>query len=84
MLERNMSKRNISQRKELIVLVAAAILASSGPVLAATFYIVREGRGPCHVVEGHPPATVTIIGGNKTYTTREAAEKDLALACKTG
>lgn len=79
-----MSKRNMSKRKTLIFLTAAAILASSGPVFAATFYIIREGKGPCHVVEGHPPATVTIIGGNKTYTTREAAEKDLALACKTG
>jgi hypothetical protein len=79
-----MSKRNMPKRKGLAVLVAAAILASSGPVFAATFYIVREGKGPCHVVQGHPPATVTIIGGNKTYTTREAAEKDLALACKTG
>jgi hypothetical protein len=79
-----MSKRNMPKRKRLAVVVAAAILASSGPVFAATFYIVREGKGPCHVVEGHPPATVTIIGGNKTYTTREAAEKDLALACKTG
>jgi hypothetical protein len=60
------------------------VLASAGPVLAATFYIIREGKGPCHVVEGHPPATVTIIGNNKTYTTREEAEKDMALACKTG
>ena len=79
-----MSKCNMSKRKTLILLTAAAILGSSGPVFAATFYIVRDGKGPCHVVEGHPPATVTIIGGNKTYTTREAAEKDLALACKTG
>jgi hypothetical protein len=72
------------KRKTLVVLAAAAVLASAGPVLAATFYIIREGKGPCHVVEGHPPATVTIIGNNKTYTTREEAEKDMALACKTG
>jgi hypothetical protein len=72
------------KRKTLVVLAVAAVLASAGPVLAATFYIIREGKGPCHVVEGHPPATVTIIGNNKTYTTREEAEKDMALACKTG
>jgi hypothetical protein len=74
----------MSKPKTLMILTAVIVLASSGPVFAATFYIVREGKGPCHVVEGHPPATVTIIGGNKTYTTREAAEKDMALACKTG
>lgn len=74
----------MSKRKKLTLLTVAVIIASSGPVFAATFYIIREGKGPCHVVEGHPPATVTIIGGNKTYTTREAAEKDMALACKTG
>jgi hypothetical protein len=74
----------MSKRKKLMYLTAAALLASCGPVFAATFYIVREGKGPCHVVEGHPPATVTIIGGNKTYATREQAEKDMALACKTG
>ncbi len=74
----------MSKRKKLILLTVAVIIASSDPVFAATFYIIREGKGPCHVVEGHPPATVTIIGGNKTYTTHEAAEKDMALACKTG
>ena len=74
----------MSKREKLTLLTVAVIIASSGPVFAATFYIVREGKGPCHVVEGHPPATVTIIGGNKTYATREQAEKDMALACKTG
>jgi hypothetical protein len=72
------------KRKKLMVLSVAAMLACSGPAFAATFYIIRQGNGPCQVVEGHPPATVTIIGGNKTYTTRAAAEKDMALACKTG
>lgn len=74
----------MSQRKTLMFLSVAAVLASSVPAFAAPFYIIREGKGPCRVVDGHPPATVTIIGGNKTYTTREQAEKDLALACKTG
>lgn len=74
----------MSKRKTLIFLSVAAVLVSSSQVFADTFYIIREGNGPCKVVAGHPPATVTIIGGNKTYTTREAAEKDMALACKTG
>ena len=74
----------MSKRKKLIFLTVAAVLGSSSQVFADTFYIIREGNGPCKVVEGHPPGTVTIIGGNKTYTTRAAAEKDMALACKTG
>lgn len=72
------------KHKKLTFLIAAIVIASCGPVFAATFYIVREGKGPCHVVEGRPPTTVTIIGGNKTYATRDQAEKDMALACKTG
>jgi len=72
------------KRSKLILLTMAVVLASSAQVFADTFYIIREGQGPCKVVEGHPPGTVTIIGNNKTYTTREAAEKDMALACKTG
>jgi hypothetical protein len=74
----------MSKPKKLVVLTVAAVLASSAHVFADTFYIIRAPHGPCQVVQGHPPATVTIIGGNKTYTTREAAEKDMALACKTG
>jgi hypothetical protein len=74
----------MSKRNKLKLFAVAAVLASSAQVFAETFYIIREGQGPCKVVEGHPPGTVTIIGNNKTYTTREAAEKDMALACKTG
>lgn len=74
----------MSKRKKLMFLSVTALIAFSGQAFADPFFIIREGNGPCKVVEGHPPATVTIIGGNKTYTTREAAEKDMALACKTG
>jgi hypothetical protein len=74
----------MSKRNKLMLFAVAAVLASSAQAFADTFYIIREGQGPCKVVEGHPPGTVTIIGGTKTYTTREAAEKDMALACKTG
>lgn len=74
----------MSKRNKLMLFAVAAVLASSAQVFADTFYIIREGQGPCKVVEGHPPGTVTIIGGTKTYTTREAAEKDMVLACKTG
>ena len=74
----------MSKRNKLMLFAVAAVLASSAQVFADTFYIIREGQSPCQVVEGHPPGTVTIIGNNKTYTTREAAEKDMALACKTG
>jgi hypothetical protein len=74
----------MSQRNKLMLLTVAGVVASSAYAFADPFYIIREGNGPCQVMDGHPPATVTIIGGDKTYTTREAAEKDMALACKTG
>jgi len=77
--------RAAMHRKWPALLTSAVILTLSGPVLAAgTFYIIRQGNGPCQVVEGHPPTTDTIVGSNKTYTTRQAAEEDMILACKTG
>lgn len=79
-----MRKHNKRKHNKLILLTLGAVLASSGPIFASAFYIIREGKGPCKVVNGHPPATATIIGGNKTYATRAAAEKDMKFACKTG
>jgi hypothetical protein len=74
----------MSWHKRLLMLTAIVSMALSSAAFASTFYIVREKNGPCKVVEGHPPPTVMIIGGSKTYATREEAEKDMALACKTG
>jgi len=52
----------MSKRNKLMLFAVAAVLASSAQVSADdTFYIIRDGQGPCKVVEGHPPGTVTII-----------------------
>ena len=74
----------MKRHNRAFVAAVLAVLTISGPAAADTFYIIRDGNGPCQVVEGHPPPTKIIIGGNKTYVTREKAESDMTLACKTG
>jgi hypothetical protein len=74
----------MSWHKRLLFSAAIVSTAFSGIIFASTFFIVRKKNGTCKVVEGHPPPTMTIIGSNKSYATREEAEKDMALACKTG
>jgi hypothetical protein len=51
--------------------------------LAADFSIVREGpTGTCQVVETRPTDTKTVIVGNKAFTTRAEAEKQITVLCK--
>ena len=65
-------------------LLGAAVLATAfiaTPALA-DFYIVREGTGPCRIVETRPTDTKIIVVGNKTYKVRTEAEKEMAVVCK--
>jgi hypothetical protein len=69
--------------KKLMIGAVAIGAALSTPALAADFYIVREGpTGTCHVVETRPSDTKTVIVGNKTFTTRAEAEKQVTVLCK--
>jgi len=43
---------------------------------------VREGTGPCRIVEVRPTDTKIVVVGNKTYTVRAEAEKEMAVVCK--
>ena len=64
-----------------LLAVAIAATAFATPAFA-DFFIVREGTGPCRIVEVRPTDTKIIVVGNKTYTVRAEAEKDLAVVCK--
>ena len=66
----------------------SALLAVGTAILTAApafadYYIVREGlTNPCKVVDSRPLDSKTIVGGDRTYTNRPAAEKQLPLLCK--
>jgi hypothetical protein len=61
--------------------VAIAATAFATPAFA-DFFIVREGTGPCRIVEVRPTDTKIVVVGNKTYTVRAEAEKEMAVVCK--
>jgi hypothetical protein len=67
--------------KMKLLAVAVAATAFATPAFA-DFFIVREGNGPCRIVETRPTETKMIVVGNKTYTVRTEAEKEMAVVCK--
>ena len=68
--------------------VISAILGIGAATLTAApasaeYYIMREAMtGPCKVVDSQPTDSKTIVGGDRTYESRAAAEKQLPLLCK--
>jgi hypothetical protein len=64
-----------------LLLAGAAVAVLATPALA-DFFIVREGTGPCRIVETRPTDTKIIVVGNKVYKTRVEADKELAIVCK--
>src|SRR5262245_38093143 len=65
--------------KVLVAAIAATTFAT--PVLA-DFFIVREGAsGPCRVVDIRPTDAKTVVVGNKAYTVRAEAEREIATVC---
>jgi hypothetical protein len=65
-----------------IIASVAALLAIATPALA-DFWIVRDSAtGPCRIVDVKPTDTKIIVVGNKTYTVRADADKDLLVVCK--
>jgi hypothetical protein len=67
--------------KKTLLTVAIAATAFATPALA-DWFIVREGTGPCRVVETRPTDTKIIVVGNKVYKTQDEAQKDIAIVCK--
>jgi hypothetical protein len=67
------------------VLIAVLIAGCAFPAFAAKeFYIVRGSDNKCKVVDVAPSATDTTVTriGKKTYVTREEADADVAVLCK--
>ena len=64
-------------------ILAAAIVATAFATPAlADFFIVREGAsGPCRVVDTRPSDIKTVVVGNKAYTVRAEAEREIATVC---
>jgi hypothetical protein len=69
--------------KARILVAAIAATAFATPVLA-DFFIVREGAsGPCRVVDTRPTDAKTIVVGNRAYTARADAEREITTVCPT-
>ncbi|HEY7243248.1 MAG TPA: hypothetical protein VH678_05125 [Xanthobacteraceae bacterium] len=68
-------------KSKLLIAGALAAAAYTTPALA-DFYVVREGTGPCRVVETRPTDTKTIVVGNKVYKTHDEAQKQVTTVCK--
>jgi hypothetical protein len=69
--------------KQTLLLGALALGVFATPALA-DFWIVRDSpTANCRVVDTRPTDTkITVVGGNKVYTTRSDAEKEMAVVCK--
>jgi hypothetical protein len=63
--------------------LAASILAGSVvPVFAAEYFIVRGPDKKCKVVETRPADKTVVVIGDKAYTTKDEATKQIAVVCK--
>lgn len=64
--------------------IAGGVLALAATPAFAQFYIVQSKTDKtCKIVETKPADTTTVvIVGDKTFTTREEAEKQIKVVCK--
>jgi hypothetical protein len=67
------------------LLVAALLVCFSIPASAAKrYYVDREPNDRCKIVNIAPHYTrTTIRRGKRVYITREVAQRDMAIVCKT-
>ena len=65
------------------VLSIATLAAMSAPAFAAEFYVVRDpDTKQCRVVETRPTDTKIVVMGDKVFTTRDEAQKQVTVLCK--
>lgn len=65
-----------------VLLVIATMLSTAAPA-SADYYIVRESAvGPCRIVDGRPADSKSIVGGDRSYSDRAVADKEMPLLCK--
>jgi hypothetical protein len=69
-------------KRLIVIIVAAAFCLSSSVVFAKAyrFYIVKDKKGVCKVIEADKKTPKTLAG---PYKTRENAEKAKATKCPT-
>lgn len=66
--------------KKLIAI--ASLLAMTVPAVAAEFYVVRGPDKKCRVVETRPKEKTIVVIGDRAYTSRDEAEKQIKVVCK--
>ena len=64
------------------VLTATLVLGSVSAATAAEYYVVRGPDKKCRVVETRPTEKTVVVVGDRAYTTREEATKQVKVVCK--
>ena len=64
------------------VLTATLLLGSVSAATAAEYYVVRGPDKKCKVVETRPTEKTVVVVGDRAYTTREEATKQVKVVCK--
>src|SRR5262245_59534625 len=65
------------------VLSLALLIGATASAFATEFYIVRGSDQKCKVVETRPADKTVVVIGDKAYVTRDEAQKQMAVVCKT-
>jgi hypothetical protein len=64
-------------------LIVTGALVAASPVLAAEYSIVRGPDKQCRVVETRPTDKSIVVIGGKAYVTRDEAERQVKVVCRT-
>jgi len=64
------------------VLPVVLLIGATAPALAAEFFIVRGPDQKCKIVETRPTERTMVVIGDKAYVTRDEAQKQMAIVCK--
>jgi hypothetical protein len=67
--------------KYALIVTGALVVAS--PAFAAEWFIVRGPDKQCRVVEKRPTDKTIVVIGDKAYVTRDEAEKQVKVVCRT-
>jgi hypothetical protein len=64
-------------------LIVTGALVATSPALAAEYFIVRGPDKQCRVVETRPTDKTIVVLGGKAYVTRDEAERQVKVVCRT-
>jgi hypothetical protein len=64
-------------------LIVTGALVAASPAFAAEWFIVRGPDKECRVVEKRPTDKTIVVLGDRAYVTRDEAERQVKIVCRT-